>query len=115
MTFDPERDERMAVCNGVCFIDNVAGFEFDAGWFRMAQIQQTRRHVAELRYRHPSQAFAIMMRVHHFRTIDPVLDRAYQWHMHLGLHEPQLTTRETWRMAWHNARCYLNHTRTDHD
>lgn len=105
----------IAPIEGELFISNIDGSRCAAEIWRRLRIDESRDRVRELRYKHPFQAFAIMMHTHHFRHVDPVLDRAYQWHMYLGLHEPQLTTRETWRMAWHNARCYLNHTRTDHD
>ncbi|AAT37753.2 gp36 [Burkholderia phage BcepB1A] len=110
MNTEQEHDERMAAQTRELFIDHIRGLEFDAGWFRMHQIHQTRRHAAAMRDRHPLNA-AIAQWLANGQIEHGITQRAYAEYASLAASFPELTVRAAWELAWHNARCHINRAR----
>lgn len=110
MTFEPERDERIVTYNDEMFQSNQYDYiECDAGWWRETEIDNTRARVKAWRIRNPICAIAFMLKAHRIRSScsDPLLYRATQEYIAIATMFPELSVRETWRMAWHNARSCL--------
>lgn len=122
--------ERMRSRNGVSFRSARSGYRHDSGWFRMLMIQHARARTAELRSRiTPKQRYRIELHVHGQGDRGPLIDRAYGAFVEIALIQPTLNVRETWYIAYRDARRSnseewrrllaafptIRYTRTDHD